>query len=64
MGAAKKHPSTGETDLTTPEAVERFRNVVAAYVREHGRSEESARKALIDAGLYNKSGTLKKKFRA
>ena len=63
MGAAKKHTSSGETDLNTPESVERFKKAAAAYLKEHGRTRESARKALIDAGLYNKSGTLKRKFR-
>jgi hypothetical protein len=54
--------STGETDLNTPEAVERFRRA-AAYLKKHGRTKETALKAPVDAGIYNKSGKLKKKFR-
>jgi hypothetical protein len=53
----------GATDLSSPEAVERFREAAAEFTKEATRSKESARKALVEAGIYTKSGKLTKNYR-
>ena len=61
----KKNESikSAPTDLTTPEAVEWFRKAAADFTREALRSKESALKALVDSGIYTKSGKLTKTYR-
>ena len=62
----KKKPiaNSGFADLNTPEAVEHFREVVAAFAKKALRSKASARKVLIDAGIFDKSGKLTKTYRS
>ena len=49
-------------ELITDKHVAHFRKMAKAYVREHTRSPEAARAALIDLGLATPSGKLKKTF--
>lgn len=49
-------------ELITDKQVAHFRKMAKAYVREHTRSPEAARAALIDLGLATPSGKLKKTF--
>jgi hypothetical protein len=51
-------------DLTTPEAVERFRKAAEDFTREALQSKDAALKALVDAGIYTKSGKLATKYRS
>jgi hypothetical protein len=62
---AKKKPAitSGSEDLTTREAVERFREAAADFTSEAVRSKESALKALVESGIYTKSGKLAKHYR-
>ena len=55
--------SRGPSDLTSPEAVERFREAVAIFTKEATRSKEAAVKALVESGIYTKSGKLTKNYR-
>lgn len=62
----KKKPTanSGFADLNTPEAVEQFREAVAAFAKKAMRSKAAARKVLIEAGIYDKSGKLTKTYRS
>lgn len=62
----KKKPTanSGFADLNTSEAVEHFREVAAAFAKKAMRSRATARKVLIDAGIYDKSGKLTKTYRS
>jgi hypothetical protein len=64
MSAKRKPIEPPETDLNTPEAVARFRKSAAAFVKEATRSRASALKVLVEIGVYNKSGKLKKRYRS
>ncbi|HUY28703.1 MAG TPA: hypothetical protein VMV27_14935 [Candidatus Binataceae bacterium] len=58
--AAAKAPA----DLSSREAVERFREAAAEFTKEGTRSKESAMKVLVDSGIYTKSGKLTKNYRS
>jgi len=65
--STKKKPAaiaSGFADLSTPEAVERFREAAAEFTREGTRSKESAMKVLVESGIYTKSGKLTKNYRS
>ena len=51
-------------DLNTPEAVEEFRQAAKEFVAKATRSKKAALKALVDAGIYDKSGRLNKNYRS
>jgi hypothetical protein len=50
------------SDLSGPRAVEGFRKAANAFTSDATRSEASARKVLIDEGIYTKSGKLSKNY--
>jgi len=52
------------TNLNTAEAVEHFRKVVDEWAKEVMRTKASARKALIESGIWDKSGKLTKSYRS
>ena len=49
-------------DLTSPEAVERFRKAAKAFTTRSIKSQAAARKVLVDEGIYTKSGKLTKRY--
>ena len=49
--------------VTTMEDAERFRKAAAKYTVKATRTRDSARKKLIDLGIYTKSGRLSKHYR-
>ena len=51
------------TDLSGPEALDRFRKAVKAFDKRVNRSPETARQMLISEGIYTKSGKLSKNYR-
>jgi hypothetical protein len=51
------------SDLGAPKAVESFRKAAVAFTREAARSEASAKKVLIDEGIYTEAGDLNKNYR-
>jgi hypothetical protein len=53
-----------QEDLSSREAVERFRQASAEFMKEATRSKESAMKVLVEAGIYTKSGKLSKNYRS
>jgi hypothetical protein len=59
--AQKRSPA--QLDLNSPEALERFRKAAKAFTLQACKSQASARKVLIDAGIYTKSGKLTKNYR-
>jgi hypothetical protein len=63
VAAKTKRVAPAETNLNTREAVERFQRAADAFLKKHGRSKASARKILIEIGIYDKSGRLAKKYR-
>ncbi len=50
-------------DLSSREAVERFRVSAAEFTKKGTRSKESAMKVLVGSGIYTKSGKLTKNYR-
>ena len=54
--------SRGRSQLNSPEAVERFRKAAKAFTSRAVKSRESARKVLVDEGIYTKSGKLTKHY--
>ncbi len=63
-GPAKKKPVKRViTDLSSREALAEFLKAADEYDAKATRSKESALKALIDSGIYTKSGKLSKHFR-
>jgi hypothetical protein len=48
--------------LDSSEAVERFRKAAKAFTSRAVKSRESARKVLVDEGIYTKSGKLTKRY--
>ena len=64
VGAKTKRVEAPITNLNTPEAVERFKKAADAFLKKHGRTRASARKVLIEMGIYDRSGRLAKKYRA
>jgi hypothetical protein len=63
-GKNKRSFRPGPTDLNSLEAVEHFRKAAAEFMKKAGRSKESALKALVESGIYTKSGRLTKNYRS
>lgn len=57
--AATKTPA----DLSSREAVRRFREAAAEFTKQGTRSKESAMKVLVESGIYTESGKLSKNYR-
>jgi hypothetical protein len=51
-------------DLDSPESVERFREAAASLTRELTTSKASAKRTLIEEGIYSESGELTKNYRS
>jgi hypothetical protein len=51
-----------EPELNSPEAVERFRKAAKAFTTRAIKSQATARKVLVDEGIYTKSGKLTKRY--
>jgi len=49
-------------ELTSSEAVERFRKAAKAFTTRSTKSQAAARKVLVDEGIYTKSGKLTKRY--
>jgi hypothetical protein len=49
-------------DLNSREAVESFRKAAKAFTATATKSKETARKVLVDEGIYTKSGKLTKRY--
>jgi hypothetical protein len=49
-------------DFNSPEALERFREAAKAFTKRATRTRASARKVLIDEGIYTRSGKLTKHY--
>jgi hypothetical protein len=65
MGARDKRAATKvPADLSSREAVERFREAAAEFMKKATRSRESAMKVLAESGIYTKSGKLTKNYRS
>ena len=64
MQPRRKPVATPETDLNTPEAVERFRKAAAEFGRKATRSRASALKVLVEIGLSDNGGKLTRKNRS
>lgn len=64
VGGRTKRSAAPITNLNTPKAVEHFRKVVAEWAKEAMRSKASARKAMIDSGIWDESGKLTKTYRS
>jgi hypothetical protein len=54
--------SIAQFDLNSPEGVERFRKAAQVFTSRATRSQASARKVLIDEGIYTKAGKLTKRY--
>jgi hypothetical protein len=50
-------------ELTSSEAVERFRKAAKAFTTRAIKSRAIARKTLVDEGIYTKAGKLTKRYR-
>jgi hypothetical protein len=59
-----KHREQAPTqlELTSPEAVERFRKAAKAFTTRATKSQATARKVLVNEGIYTKSGKLTKRY--
>ena len=64
VAAKTKRVAAPTTNLNTPEAVAHFRKVVAEWAKKAMRSKASARKAMIESGIWDKSGRLTKTYRS
>lgn len=51
------------TDLSGPDALERFRKEARAFTAKATRSRKSAMDTLISEGIYTKTGRLTKRYR-
>jgi hypothetical protein len=60
----KANITSASADLSTREAAKRFREAAADFTSEAVRSKESALKALVESGIYTKSGHLAKNYRS
>lgn len=59
-----KTPRVGRSKkVAVEDPVERFRLAAAAYTAAATVSKEAALKALVDSGIYTKSGQLAKPYR-
>jgi len=63
-GKDKRAATTVPADLSTREAVERFRKGAEEFTRKATRSKESAMKVLVESGIYTESGKLSKNYRS
>jgi hypothetical protein len=59
---AKATRSVAVADLTTPQAVERFRKAAKDFTARVTKSRNRAHQALVDEGIYTKSGKLTKRY--
>lgn len=59
---SKAQPSRVQDDLSSPQAVERFRKAAAVFTARAIKSRESALKVLVGEGIYTKSGKLTKRY--
>jgi hypothetical protein len=65
MSGKSKRPATKiPTDLSSRDAVKRFREAAAEFTKEGTRSKESAMKVLVESGIYTESGKLSKNYRS
>ncbi len=65
MSGKSKRPATKiPADVSSREAVKRFRDAAAEFTKEGTRSKESAMKVLVESGIYTESGKLGKNYRA
>ena len=62
-GKRKRGTREPVSDLSSREAVERFRESAAEFTKAATRSKESAMKVLVDSGIYTGSGKLTKNYR-
>jgi|GEM_PF-3487837 len=58
----KKRTTKIPADLSSREAVKRFRESAAEFTKEGTRSKESAMKVLVESGIYTESGKLSKNY--
>jgi len=59
-----KSTRSGTTaDLSSPQAIERFRKAAKAFAARTTKSRASALQVLVDEGIYTKSGKLTKRYR-
>jgi len=63
-GKSKRTATKIPVDLSSREAVERFREAAAQFMKKATRSRESAMKVLVESGIYTKSGKLSKNYRS
>jgi hypothetical protein len=63
-GKDKRAATTVPADLSSREAVERFRKGAAEFTKKAARSKESAMKVLVESGIYTESGKLSKNYRS
>jgi hypothetical protein len=54
--------AVNKLELSSPEAVERFRKAAKAFTTRSIKSQAAARKVLVDEGIYTKSGKLTKRY--
>ena len=59
----ERTPALKQLELTSPEAVERFRRAAKAFTTRAVKSKAAARQVLIEEGIYTKSGKLTKQYR-
>ena len=52
------------SDLDSPEAVERFRDAAADFTKKAAETKDSARKILVEEGIYSNSGKLTRNYRS
>ena len=58
----KSSSSVSTLDLSSPQAIRRFRLAAKAFTLKMSKSEASARKILVAEGIYTKSGKLTKRY--
>jgi hypothetical protein len=63
MAKKTKPVVTTAADLSSPDAVRRFREAAAEFTKEGTRSKQSAMRVLVEAGIYQESGKLTKNYR-
>jgi hypothetical protein len=63
-GKGKRAAATAPADLSSREAVKRFREAAAEFTKDGMRSRESAMKVLVKSGIYTKSVQLTKNYRS
>lgn len=58
----RKRPAKRPTDLNSPQAVDWFRKAAEAFTKKATATRETARKVMVDEGIYTKSGKLSKNY--